>query len=214
MAPELPITLAGETVHLLGARALHWPARHALLIADLHLGKADLFRRSGIGLPSGGTSDDLQRLGAMVQHHDVRHLWILGDVLHGAAHRAAWYRQWQGWREQHPHLWIGALEGNHDRVLPKADLGIELLGERVQEGPFLLRHAPQRQPGMHVLCGHLHPLARLPGMQRRWPSFWMREGMTILPAFSGFTAGIAPVHGAGEQLVACVEDQAIALPAR
>jgi len=67
---------------------------------------------------------------------------------------------------------------------------------------------------MHVLCGHLHPLARLLGMQRRWPSFWMREGMTILPAFSGFTAGIAPVLGAGEQLVACVEDQAIALPTR
>ena len=65
MAPELPITLAGESVHLLGARALYWPARDALLIADLHLGKADLFRRSGIGLPSGGTSDDLQRLGAV-----------------------------------------------------------------------------------------------------------------------------------------------------
>ncbi|MGL4692727.1 MAG: ligase-associated DNA damage response endonuclease PdeM, partial [Stenotrophomonas maltophilia] len=93
MAPELPITLAGEAVHLLGARALHWPARNALLIADLHLGKADLFRRSGIGLPSGGTSDDLLRLGAMVHRHDVRRLWILGDVLHGAAHRAAWYRQ-------------------------------------------------------------------------------------------------------------------------
>jgi uncharacterized protein len=214
MAPELPITLAGETVHLLGARAMYWPARHGLLIADLHLGKADLFRRAGIGLPRGGTQDDLEQLGRLLQQHDVRQLWILGDVLHGAAHRAAWYRQWQGWREQHPDLWIGALEGNHDRVLPKADLGIELLGERVQEGPFLLRHAPQPPPGLHVLCGHLHPLARLPGMQRRWPAFWLRERLTILPAFSRFTAGIAPVMDAGERLVACVEDQAIALPAR
>jgi DNA ligase-associated metallophosphoesterase len=213
MAPELPITLAGETVHLLGARAMYWPARHGLLIADLHLGKADLFRRAGIGLPRGGTQDDLEQLARLVQQHDVRQLWILGDVLHGAAHRAAWYRQWQGWREQHPDLWIGALEGNHDRVLPKADLGIELLGERVQEGPFLLRHAPQPHPGLHVLCGHLHPLARLPGMQRRWPAFWLRERLTILPAFSRFTAGIAPVMDAGERLVACVEDQAIALPA-
>jgi DNA ligase-associated metallophosphoesterase len=213
MAPELPITLAGETVHLLGARAMYWPARHGLLIADLHLGKADLFRRAGIGLPRGGTQDDLEQLGRLLQQHDVRQLWILGDVLHGAAHRAAWYRQWQDWREQHPDLWIGALEGNHDRVLPKAELGIELLGERVQEGPFLLRHAPQPHPGLHVLCGHLHPLARLPGMQRRWPAFWLRERLTILPAFSRFTAGIAPVMDAGERLVACVEDQAIALPA-
>jgi hypothetical protein len=50
-------------------------------------------------------------------------------------------------------------------------------------------------------------------MQRRWPAFWLRERLTILPAFSRFTAGIAPVMDAGERLVACVEDQAIALPA-
>lgn len=106
MAPELPTTLAGEQVLLLGARALYWPARKALLIADLHLGKADVFRRAGIGLPSGGTGDDLDRLSALLHQHAVDTLWILGDVLHGAAHRAAWYRQWQGWREQHATLEI------------------------------------------------------------------------------------------------------------
>lgn len=214
MAPELSMLLAGEQVLLLGARALYWPARQALLIADLHLGKADLFRRAGIGLPSGGTGDDLQRLSQLIARHDVRTLWILGDVLHGAAHRAAWYRQWQGWREQHPALDIGALAGNHDRALPKADLGIELLGERLPVGPFLLRHDPQPHPSLHVLCGHLHPLARLPGIQRRWPAFWLRERLCVLPAFSRFTAGIAPLVESGEQLVACVEDHAIALPTR
>lgn len=214
MAPELPTTLASEQVLLLGARALYWPARKALLIADLHLGKADVFRRAGIGLPSGGTGDDLERLSALLQQHAVDTLWILGDVLHGAAHRAAWYRQWQGWREQHATLEIGALAGNHDRALPKADLGLTLLGEQLQVGPFLLRHDPHPHPSLHVLCGHVHPLARLPGMQRRWPAFWLRERLTVLPAYSRFTAGIAPVLATGEQLVACVEDEAIALPAR
>jgi DNA ligase-associated metallophosphoesterase len=214
MAPELPTMLAGEQVLLLGARALYWPARKALLIADLHLGKADVFRRAGIGLPSGGTGDDLERLSALLQQHAVDTLWILGDVLHGAAHRAAWYRQWQGWREQHATLEIGALAGNHDRALPKADLGLTLLGEQLQVGPFLLRHDPHPHPSLHVLCGHVHPLARLPGMQRRWPAFWLRERLTVLPAYSRFTAGIAPVLATGEQLVACVEDEAIALPAR
>jgi hypothetical protein len=51
-------------------------------------------------------------------------------------------------------------------------------------------------------------------MQRRWPAFWLRERLTVLPAWSRFTAGIAPVLAAGEHLVACVEDEAIALPAR
>ena len=212
MGAELTVTLAGESMQLLGTRALYWPARQTLMIADLHLGKADVFRRAGIGLPSGGTGEDIARLSRLIATRTVSTLYILGDVLHGPAHRAAWYRQWQAWREQHADLRIGAVTGNHDRVLPKADLGLELLGTQLSEGPFLLRHDPQPHPMQHVLCGHLHPLAKLPGMQRRWPAFWLRERLTVLPAFSQFTAGIAPVLGLGEQLVACVEDEAIALP--
>lgn len=214
MCAELTVTLAGHPMQLLGMRALYWPARKTLMIADLHLGKADVFRRAGIGLPAGGTGEDIGRLTRLIAARPVDTLYILGDVLHGPAHRAAWYRQWQAWREQHASLRIGALSGNHDRVLPKADLGVELLGTHLSDGPFLLRHDPQAHPSLHVLCGHLHPLARLPGMQRRWPAFWLRERLTVLPAFSQFTAGIAPVVLPGEQLVACVEDEAIALPPR
>ncbi|WP_282298136.1 ligase-associated DNA damage response endonuclease PdeM [Stenotrophomonas sp. PS02289] len=212
MCAELTVTMAGHPMQLLGMRALYWPARKTLMIADLHLGKADVFRRAGIGLPAGGTGEDIGRLTRLIAARPVDTLYILGDVLHGPAHRAAWYRQWQAWREQHASLRIGALSGNHDRVLPKADLGVALLGAQLSDGPFLLRHDPQAHPSLHVLCGHLHPLARLPGMQRRWPAFWLRERLTVLPAFSQFTAGIAPVIQPGEQLVACVEEDAIALP--
>lgn len=92
MADELPVQLAGETMVLIGARALYWPARQALLIADLHLGKADVFRRAGIALPRGGTAEDLQRLQSLLDMHACRELWILGDILHGPVHRAAWYQ--------------------------------------------------------------------------------------------------------------------------
>lgn len=59
MGDSVQLQLAGETVELLGERALYRPAQRALLIADLHLGKADVFRRAGIGLPAGGTAHDL-----------------------------------------------------------------------------------------------------------------------------------------------------------
>ena len=36
--------------------------------------------------------------------------------------------------------------------------------------------------------------------------------MTVLPAFSQFTAGVVPDLAPGERLIACVEGQAIALP--
>jgi len=36
--------------------------------------------------------------------------------------------------------------------------------------------------------------------------------MTILPAFSAFTAGIVPVPVRGEQMIACVDNGVVTLP--
>ena len=212
MAASLEITLRGETLQLLGDRALHWPARRRLLIADLHLGKADVFRHAGIGLPSGGTAHDLARLDGLLASTGSRELWILGDVLHGAALPSRWRDSWEHWRARHLLLRVVALTGNHDRALAKAGLDIELAGTLVEDGPFALRHDPEPHPRLHVLCGHVHPLAGLPGLRRRWPAFWLRDRLLLLPAFSEFTAGVVPAMSAGEQLVACVEGEAIPLP--
>lgn len=212
MRAGVRINLAGEDMHLLGDRALHWRAQGRLLIADLHLGKADVFRHAGIGLPSGGTRHDLSRLDTLIDGTRASELWILGDVLHGPALESRWRSTWNTWRARHPGLRIVALAGNHDRALAQAGLEIELAGSRVEAGPFALRHDPEPHAHLHVLCGHVHPLAQLPGMRRRFPAFWLRERMTLLPAFSHFTAGVVPRLSAGEQLVACVDGDAIALP--
>lgn len=213
MAAELPVLLGGEPMQLLGARALFWPARRALLIADLHLGKADVFRRAGIALPCGGTQEDLQRLQTLLQQHDCAELWILGDILHGPAHRAAWHRQWLGWREQHPTLDVHVVRGNHDLQLPHAALQVEI-HDPLRLGPFLLCHEPQRVADAHVIAGHIHPQLALPPLRRRFPAFWLREGSTVLPAFSAFTAGVVPARVAGERWVACVENELVPLPPR
>ncbi|MGP4763297.1 hypothetical protein ACTXP8_26265, partial [Klebsiella pneumoniae] len=88
MADELPLLLAGEPFMLVGARAMYWPARQALLIADLHLGKSHVFRRAGIAVPSGATRGDLDRLADAVARTAARELWIVGDLLHGPAGQA------------------------------------------------------------------------------------------------------------------------------
>ncbi|MBD9369997.1 ligase-associated DNA damage response endonuclease PdeM [Xanthomonas sp. XNM01] len=213
MAPELRIALAGEDVLLLGARALYRPDARALLIADLHLGKGEAFRRAGIALPSGGTAHDLERLDALLQRHPSDTLWILGDLLHGPVPRAHWLAHWQRWRARHAALRIRVLRGNHDRMLDPTTLGIDTMETEAEDGPFLLRHDPVAHPRLHVVCGHVHPQAQLPGLRRRWPAFWLRPGISVLPAFSAFTAGITPSLRGGEQLVACVEGEAVALPA-
>src|SRR5690606_41746936 len=101
MDAEWRTELAGEPVHLLGARALYRPQARALLIADLHLGKGDAFRRAGLAIPGGGTAHDLQRLDALLALCPSDVLWILGDLLHGPPPRAHWLAAWHAWREGH-----------------------------------------------------------------------------------------------------------------
>lgn len=202
----LGVMLGGERMVLLGERALLWPARSRLLIADLHLGKSHVFRRAGIAVPRGATDDDLQRLADLLARSAARELWIVGDVLHGPASQAAWRDGWLQWRRRHAGVDVAVLAGNHDRALDGAVLGMRELGDEQADGPFLFRHLPQADPqGRHVIAGHVHPKTRLPGVPRSWPAFWLRPGLTVLPAFSDFTGGHAVGREPGAGLVACVE---------
>jgi len=213
------LVIAGERMRLLADRALYWPARNRLLIADLHLGKGDILRSAGIPVPSGGTRHDLSRLGALLEATGAHQIWILGDFLHGARHprvEAAWRR----FLAAHPGCSASVIAGNHDRALVPDAAGLVHLPDDVRDGPFRFRHMPVEGPGAaqasappalppdgqaHVICGHLHPVVRLLGLRGRFPALALDPGQTILPAFSAFTGGwllegerswIACAHGA------------------
>lgn len=235
MAETLELELAGEPVCLLADRALYWPARRRLLIADLHLGKGDTFRAAGIAVPTGGTAHDLARLAALLAQTGARSLWILGDFLH-ARRNAAMDAAWRDFREAHGRVDVAVIPGNHDRAFDAPAAGVERLPEGVVEGPFEFRHAPPPSgsdlgrerfraqarshsgafPGQagegHVLCGHLHPVLRLPGALGRHPLFWLRPACTVLPAFSAFTGGHPIPRGDSHGSVLCDGRQLLRLP--
>jgi len=214
MPESLELTLAGETMHALADRALFWPARGRLLVADLHLGKGNVLRAAGIPVPSGGTGQDLARLHALLRDTAARSLWILGDFLHGPRHPGV-DAAWRDLRDAHPGVEIAVLAGNHDRALVPAAYGLTALPGEVRDGPFRFRHAPPRRPepdAGHVVCGHLHPVVRVPGLPGRHPAFLMEQGQTVLPAFSAFTGGSdASTDG---RWVACVHGQLLTHPPR
>ncbi len=210
MPSSVALTIGGQAMLALADRALFWPARSRLILSDLHLGKADTFRRLGMALPSGGTKLDLERLSVLIAQTGAREAWVLGDFLHGAV-VASWREQWLTWRSANSALDIGVLTGNHDASLHAASLAVTPLGAAVIDAGLAFRHTPDDDPGgQHVLCGHLHPVLRLPGLGRRWPIFWLGENQTVLPAFSHFTGGMEVSLGHADQFVACVATEVVA----
>src|SRR5205085_6480824 len=77
--PMIECDVMGERLLLLAERAAFWPARKALLVADFHLGKAASFRSAGIPLPSGTTTENVERLDRAVAATSATQVIFLGD---------------------------------------------------------------------------------------------------------------------------------------
>lgn len=197
--------MAGETMQLFAQRALYWLRGDTLLIADLHLGKGDIFRRAGIALPRGGTSVDLARISELLERTGAKNLVVLGDFLHGAAHDSHWLAEWSAWRQANADVTVLVVVGNHDRALAGAGLGLKMVNAGHSLGPFRLVHVPGDATEGYELCGHLHPVVRAPGLPGRWPAFWLRPRQIVLPAFSLFSGGWLVESSAEDALLACVE---------
>lgn len=53
MSGYLEVEHCGQTLWLLADKALYWPARHTLLVADVHIGKAASYRALHQPVPRG-----------------------------------------------------------------------------------------------------------------------------------------------------------------
>lgn len=187
------IRLAGEAAILLPERALYLPERRTLLAADLHWGKDEAFRQSGIGLPGGVLAADLDRLAASARRTGARTVYILGDLIHSRAGlRGETVTTVAARRDRLPDD-LRLIPGNHDRharALP-AEWRIRVEPDVVGCGPFRLAHAAPAGSGAYALGGHVHPTVRFGGRADRFrlPCFCFGGDSGVLPAFSEFTGG-------------------------
>ena len=185
----------GEPLWLLADKAIFWPAQKALLVADVHIGKAASYRALHQPVPRGTTQATLDRLTALLAHYPCERLIILGDFLHARSGRSpATLARLQAWREAHPALDMVLVRGNHDRHAgdPPSELGIDIVEEPWLLGPFALQHEPDPHLERPVLAGHVHPAFVLRGRGRqrlRLPCFVIDERVSLLPAFGEFTGG-------------------------
>jgi DNA ligase-associated metallophosphoesterase len=201
----LTVGVAGEELLLLPEKAVYWPAEQTLIIADIHFGKAASFRALGVPVPRGTTSENLAGLDALVAAHGARKVVFLGDFLHArAAHASSTQLAMLAWRQRHPDLALMLVRGNHDLHAgdPAAALGIELVDEPHQVGPFAFCHHPDIDTPAYVLAGHVHPVYVLATRfdALRLPCFVVGRERMILPSFGSFTGGYAVKAEAGDSI--------------
>lgn len=187
------VTVRGEPLRLLAERAVLLPRLGALLVADLHVGKAEAFQRHGVAVPSGVGQDDIERLSQVISSSSAQSLWVLGDLVHDQD--ALNTSVLQQLHRRHPSVALHVIRGNHDRHVASmpADWGFEEHDDCVELGPFALRHEPVGETGgPYTLCGHLHPMARLRGAgdELLLPCFQFGTRLGLLPAFTSWSSGV------------------------
>jgi DNA ligase-associated metallophosphoesterase len=216
--PGTEVVIAGERMLLTGARAIVWLARSALIVADLHIGKAAAFRARGLPVPHGTTGDTLERLSAAIERYGIARVYVLGDLLHARQSLpAATLAALRAWRDLYPALEVVLIRGNHDRNAgpPPRELRVDVYDE-VSTGPFVLAHHPRPSERGYVLCGHLHPAIRISGRldSLRLPCYWLRETVGVLPAFGAFTGAWEIKPGPGDRIYALADERVFELPRR
>ena len=200
--------------------ALFWPARRALLVADLHLEKASWFAKGGQMLPPYDSIATLADLSTVAAATDAAEIWCLGDSFHDSAGCDRLPAEAQALltalTAKTRWTWI---TGNHDPGI--ADhCGGEIVEEAEVDG-LLLRHEADPDETRPELSGHFHPKLRL-HLRGRLVSrrcFVATTRKLILPAFGALTGGLDAHHpesvravGAGAQALVPVQDRLLRFP--
>ena len=196
----------GDTLVFLPEKALWVEQQRLLLIADVHLGKADHLQAHGIAIPSDGERANLERIAQLSRRWQPAELIVLGDLVHHPKAISSELEQRVVSLQESLNCPITWVEGNHDR---RSRLG-QLQGQPSQSRQgFWLSHKPEEPPeGQLNICGHLHPVSilRQASDQMRLPCFSLLRSIPrlVLPAFGCLTGGF-PADRSSEQWVVADE---------
>ena len=177
-------------------RACYLPAADALVLSDLHVGKA---AASNVEFPLGERTDLSERLAALLSAFDPADVVVAGDLLdafdrvpHGVAETVD--RLAATVRDAGADLVV--TPGNHDGHLGTVYDGPAPAEHRLADGETVVCHgheSPAEEADRYVV-GHDHPAIEIEGKKR--PCYLVGEGVyrgadvVMLPAFTSLAAGV------------------------
>jgi DNA ligase-associated metallophosphoesterase len=211
--PAARLQWQASQLELLPQRALWHRATGCLLVADLHLGKAESFQASGIPLPSDGDLSTLNQLLDLAAQLQPQRVVVLGDLIHSRLGLTAELRAKIGALPELLGCPLELIGGNHDQGSWLEGLSA---GAPRRCGDLWLSHEPctPMEADLLNVAGHVHPVAVLgKGADRlRLPCFALRRParQLLLPAFGHLTGGYAVSPDYERWVIA--EAQVLAVP--
>ncbi|QHT70183.1 ligase-associated DNA damage response endonuclease PdeM [Rhodocytophaga rosea] len=181
----------GQSLHLLPQRAIYWAETKTLIVADVHVGKINHFRKAGIAIPQIAGETDYKALDAILNTFPVDRVLILGDLFHSTYNEAV--VDFSTWRKKYSQTEFTLIKGNHDILKDSfySAASLKIYEHTLIEHPFIFSHIPLEENSTYYnLSGHIHPAVRLVGKAKQsivLPCFYFRQKNGILPAFSTFT---------------------------
>ena len=216
----VPFSFGGQALFALTQGALFWPARRAMLVADLHFEKASWFARAGQMLPPYDSIATLADLTALATATAAEEVWCLGDSFHDrdGCDRLPPRAQdmLRALTASTRWTWI---TGNHDPVIVDR-CGGAVVDEAVVDG-LVLRHEADPAETRPELSGHFHPKlrVRVRGKLVSRRCFVATAHKLILPAFGSLTGGLDVNHpgivqatGPGAEALIPVEQRLLRFP--
>lgn len=205
-------------LELLPQRVVHIPDLHALILSDVHLGKAAHFREHGVPVPDAVANADLAVLSMMVNKTNAS-LYIVGDLVH-AGYNAEW-EQFAEARATWP-VDVHVVRGNHDVLVDKyaRALGLQVHDSLMLDNIQLVHDPKDAEPNAVLsICGHVHPSVSIKSgrhVSDRIPCFhYTTQGhgpTLLLPAFGSFTGSKAITRVAADRVFGIVGDEVIEIP--
>lgn len=183
--------LNGEEVLFLKEKALYLHKENAIILSDVHLGKALHFRQNGVPISDKPELETLNRLTSLHHRFPTAVFWVVGDLFHRGS--MAHLGLFDEWLELNPTIKMNLVAGNHDKgskaYCQRNKIGFIENTHRL--GSFFLSHELIENPDCFTISGHIHPVWFLKGGASglSLPCFWIKKSGLVLPAFGGFTGG-------------------------
>jgi len=211
----MEIQLLKDKIVLLPQKAIWLKQKKTVLMADLHFGKINHFRRAGIPVPARANDKNAENLIAVLQETKPERIIFLGDLFH-----SHYNEDWEVVGQIRKHFSECSFElvlGNHD-ILSEVQYtryNMKFYLNELREDDFLLTHEPLEEvpEGVYNLCGHIHPGVNLRGAGKQsitLPCFYFGKHQAILPAFGSFTGLARVVPKKDDRIYVIAEDKIIA----